>query len=298
MTAIVDGHTHAWPRWPYPPAVPDPRTRGSAEQLLFEMDWSGVETALVISACIGDNDDNNAYVAAAARASGGRLLHAIDADSRWSATYHRAGAADRLHELVAEHRPAAVSHYLAKDNDGWLRTKEAERFFDAIAEEGLPLSIAAPAGWHADLRPIVRDHPTIPVIVQHLANVYTWPRGVEDAMRLVLPGAAVPNLHVKVSSILSGAVAPWEYPHRERLGVIRAFREEWGAHRLVWASDSPVSRHKGLSYQQTLEIVRTHCTFFTAEELSGVLGGNLARILGIAELLASVRTREGGFAGV
>lgn len=298
MTAIIDGHTHSWPRWPYPPAVPDPATRGSAEQLLFEMDWSGVNHALVIAACIGDNDDNNEYVARVARNSGGRLLHAVDADSRWSPHYHRAGADHRLRTLIETHRPAAVSHYLAKDNDGWLRTREADRFFDAIAEAGLPMSIAAPAGWHEDLRAIVRDHPTIPVVVQHLANVYTWPGGVDEALRLVLPGAAVPNLHVKVSSISSGAIAPWEYPHRERLHVIRAFHDEWGTDRLVWASDSPVSRHKGLSYQQTLELVRMHCTFFTDDELAAVLGRNLARILGIALPTASVPVREGGFAGV
>lgn len=298
MSAIFDGHTHSWPRWPYAPAVPDPATRGSAEQLLWEMDWSGVAHALVIAAGIGDNDDNNEYVAAAAAASGGRLLHAVDADSRWSAQYHQPGSSERLRALIETHRPAAVSHYLAKDNDGWLRTPEAERFFDVIAEAGLPMSIAAPAGWHADLRKIVADHPTVPVIVQHLANVFTWPQGLDEAMRLVMPGAEVPNLHVKVSSIMSGAAAPWEYPHADRLPVIKTFRDEWGADRMVWASDSPVSRHKGMSYQQTLELVRRHCTFLSSEELDAVLGGNLTRIFGLDPAAVRAPVWEEGFAGV
>ncbi len=129
---------------------------------------------------------------------------------------------------------------------------------------------------------IVADHPTVPVIVQHLANVFTWPQGIEDGLRLVLPGAEVPNLYVKVSSVMSNSPVPWEYPHADRLPVIQRFRDEWGADRLIWASDSPVSRHKGLSYQQTLELVRTHCTFFTPDELAGVLGGNLTRIFGLS----------------
>ena len=35
---IIDSHTHAWPRWPYQPPVPDDESRGKIEQLLHEMD--------------------------------------------------------------------------------------------------------------------------------------------------------------------------------------------------------------------------------------------------------------------
>ncbi len=62
---ILDGHCHAWPRWPYQPPVPDPESRGAVEQLLWEMDQNGVSQAVLICAGITDNADNNDYVAAA-----------------------------------------------------------------------------------------------------------------------------------------------------------------------------------------------------------------------------------------
>ena len=32
-TPVIDSHCHAWPRWPYQPAVPDDSSRGSMEML-------------------------------------------------------------------------------------------------------------------------------------------------------------------------------------------------------------------------------------------------------------------------
>ena len=34
MTSPWDSHCHIWERWPYSPAVPDPTSRGTVEQLL------------------------------------------------------------------------------------------------------------------------------------------------------------------------------------------------------------------------------------------------------------------------
>src|SRR5215216_491670 len=39
---IVDSHCHAWRTWPYQPPVPGPTSRGTVEQLLWEMDQHGV----------------------------------------------------------------------------------------------------------------------------------------------------------------------------------------------------------------------------------------------------------------
>ena len=35
---IVDSHCHAWTTWPYDTNVPDPASRGTIDQLLFEME--------------------------------------------------------------------------------------------------------------------------------------------------------------------------------------------------------------------------------------------------------------------
>ena len=82
---IIDSHCHAWERWPYQPAVPDPHSRARAERLLWEMDQAGVEQAVLISATIGGNDDNAAYTNSCAQGSVGRLIAFPDVDCRWHA---------------------------------------------------------------------------------------------------------------------------------------------------------------------------------------------------------------------
>ncbi len=61
---IIDSHCHAWAAWPYGPQVPDPDSRGRVEQLLHEMDLNGVDRALVVSAQIDHNRDNNLFIKA------------------------------------------------------------------------------------------------------------------------------------------------------------------------------------------------------------------------------------------
>ena len=70
---IIDSHCHAWAHWPYEPPVPDPLSRGSIAQLLFEMDQNGVDRAVIICAAIAHNPNNTAYVVDAARSLGSPL---------------------------------------------------------------------------------------------------------------------------------------------------------------------------------------------------------------------------------
>src|SRR3954454_3600945 len=115
---IVDSHCHAWRYWPYEPPVPDPTSRGTVEQLLWEMDQNGVDKAVVICARIEHNPDNNDYVAYAARRFPDRLYQFADVDCRWSETYHQPGAADRLADAVHQYGLRGFTHYFDPQDDG------------------------------------------------------------------------------------------------------------------------------------------------------------------------------------
>lgn len=275
---IIDGHTHVWPRWPYEPAVPDDLSRGSYENLLHTMDAAGVQRALLVNARISRSADNNEYGAAAVAAHPDRFAQVVDLDGRWDPAYHTPGAADRLRSLVEQFRPAGVSHYLAPENDGWLRSADGRAVFALAAEARLFVNFACAPTWQADLRSVAREFPSVTILVNHLAGATLWPGGVEEALGMTVSAEDLPNLMVKVSGFEYGTDRPWEYPNRQALEVARALHDSWGPHRLVWGSDWP-SVVAQLSYRQSLEIVREHATFIEPAALPLVLGGNLERVL-------------------
>jgi predicted TIM-barrel fold metal-dependent hydrolase len=275
---VVDGHTHVWATWPYRPGVPDPQTRGSAENLLQEMDSSGVDHALVVSAEIDGAAGSNDHGASVVAQHPGRFSQLVDLDSHFGPDYHRPGSADRLRAVVDRYAPVGVSHYLAAEDDGWLGSTEGDAFLAAAEEAEVVVNLAARPVWGPAIRGAARRHPGVTILLNHLGTVMLHPGGLEEGLRLVVDDEALPNLVVKVSGWAYGTDRPWDYPYADRLAVVRRFHEAWGPDRLAWGSDWPslLPHH---SYRQGRELLTEHATFLNPEELDKVMGGTLARVL-------------------
>jgi predicted TIM-barrel fold metal-dependent hydrolase len=276
---IIDSHAHAWSTWPYEPAVPDAASRGRVEQLLWEMDRNGVDRAVLVAARIDHNPDNNDYVAAAVAAHPDRLIQFADVDCKWTADYHRPGAAERLHRAAERYRLTGFTHYLDSVNDGWLVSDEGMAFFAAAAARGLVASIAGSPVWQADLRTVARAFPALTVLCHHLAGIPSYAGDKQAGLDMVLASAEVPNIHIKASGFYYGAAAPWDYPAYPSVGWFETLYRAFGARRLCWGSDFPVAPMRACTYRQSLEILRTHCAFVSPDDLDWILGRSLEAIL-------------------
>jgi L-fuconolactonase len=274
---IVDSHCHAWRYWPYQPAVPDPESRGTVEQLLWEMDQNGVDQAAVVCARIDHNPDNNDYVAECVRRYPDRLHQLADVDCQWMPEYHAPGAADRLRAAIDRYGLKGFTHYVKADDDGsWYLGDEGRAFFAVAAERGQVASLAIPARLQLIVRQLAERFPSVPFLCHHMAGVR-----LADPSTLpeVLASAKVPNVYVKLSGFhYLAAPNGWEYPFTNCREVARALYEHFGPDRLCWGSDYPVLR-RFLTYQQALEAVRTHCDFIPLADQAKILGDNLAGLL-------------------
>ena len=280
---IVDSHCHAWPRWPYQPPVADHEQRGRAEQLLHEMALHGVDQAVVICARIDRNPDNNDYVAEQVRRHAGRLHQFPDVDSAWSATYHQPGAAERL-RAVAERWPIrGFTHYLRAEEDGaWLHSPDGLAFFGVAAERGLIASIACQPHHQPAIRRVTERFPELPILCHHLGGVRAAEGPPHAGLKQVLASAALPNIYLKLSGFAYASQVEWDFPYADTLWLVRTLYEHFGPHRLCWGSDYPVVRFY-MTYRQSLEAFRSHCPFVPEADKSRILGGTLARLLGVAE---------------
>lgn len=277
---IIDSHCHAWSYWPYEPPVPDPESRGVAEQLIHQMDLNGVDQATIVSAQISHNPDNNDYVAAAVRRYPNRLYQYADVDCSWSDTYHTPGAARRL-EAAAERWPMkGFTHYLASDDDGdWLVSEEGLDFFKVAADLRLIASIACQPHHHRYLRKVAERYPSVPILCHHMSQLKASEGPPYKDLKQVLASAELPNIYLKLSGFayLSEPDRNWDYPFWDTLWVYRAAYERFGT-RMVWGSDYPVVT-RYMTHKQSLEAFRTHCTFMSDEAKAEILGGTLQRLL-------------------
>jgi predicted TIM-barrel fold metal-dependent hydrolase len=276
---IIDSHCHAWARWPYQPPVPDFESRGRIEQLLFEMEVNGVDKALVVCANIEHNPDNNAYIAQQLSRYPGRIEQLADVDCSWSETYHQPGAADRLRAAAAKWPIKGFTHYLRRDDDGtWLHGDEGRAFFQAAADLKLIASIACAPRQLAAVREIARRFPAVPILIHHLGH----PRGGEPTphanLKEILACASLPNIYIKLSGFAYATHLDWNFPYSDTHWIVRAEYEHFGPYRMCWGSDYPVVR-RFMTYRQSLEAFRAHCTFVSDQDKTWILGQTLDNLL-------------------
>ena len=280
---IVDSHCHAWTYWPYEPPVPDPESRGVVEQLIDQMDRTGVEQATIVSAQIEHNPANNDYIAASVRRFPSRLYQYADVDSFWSDTYHAPGAAKRLEQATEKWPIKGFTHYLATEDDGaWMNSREGIAFFALARDAGLIASIACSPHHQPALRKVAERFPQVPILCHHMSGLKASEQPPYRSLNEVLESAKVPNIYLKLSGFayLSDDDNSWEYPYSHTLWVYRACYERFGP-RMCWGSDYPVVRFS-MTYRQSLEAFRTHCTFVSDADRKAILGGTLRGLLGQA----------------
>lgn len=276
---IVDSHCHAWRYWPYEPPVPDPESRGAVEQLLWEMDQNGVDKAVLVCARIEHNPDNNDYVAYQTSRFPDRLYQFADVDCRWWETYHLPGAAGRLREAVERYNLRGFTHYFDPQDDGsWYLSDEGLAFLKAAVDLKQIASFAMPARLQPVLRQLAERFPTLHFLCHHMAGVRLaeGPDGL--GLREVFASAALPNIHVKLSGFHYVNPVGWDFPHPAVRPVVQALYDAYGPERLHWGSDYPVLR-KAMTYQQSLEAVRTYCDFIAPADLPRILGDSLYDLL-------------------
>ena len=88
-----------------------------------------------------------------------------------------------------------------------------------------------------------------------------------------------PRLHLQLLfPIALGGV--WDYPMPQVWPAIEECVRRIGADRLMWGTDMPMVT-RFWTYRQNIDFIREHCDFLNPAEKDAVLGGNVARLLGV-----------------
>jgi L-fuconolactonase len=232
----------------------------------------------VVCAQIEHNPTNNAYVAAAVRRYPGRLIQVVDLDSSWSKRYHTPGSANRLRSMARRWPVRGFTHYLHPSDDGaWLNSEDGRALFAAAGELGLLASLSCYPHQLPAIRQAAQRAPQVPVLLHHLGHPTRGRGSLQENLAEILRCAPVSNIYIKLSGYAYASENAWDFPYHAAQEIVRAEYEHFGARRMCWGSDYPVVRFS-MTYQQSLEVFRSHADFIPPEEKDWILGKSIAAI--------------------
>lgn len=269
----VDAHHHLWNvehralDWMDGPwAEPIDRTWTEAD-LVPHLDTHGIDATVVVQAC---------HSVAETR----ELLALKDGPGRVAAVV---GWAD----LTAPGGPelpdglAGVRHQVeGLDDPGWLSRPDVRRGLARLAEAGLVYDLlVTPRELPAALA-AVRELPQLRFVLDHAAKPRVAAGEWQPWAELVDAMAALPNVSCK----LSGLVTEADWRTWTPAGVLpyaRHVLEAFGPSRVLFGSDWPVCT-LAATYDEVAALADEATADLTADERAAVLGGNAARVYGIA----------------
>lgn len=257
----IDSHVHVWkhdPAFPFAAGARPPADDASAEMLLDLMKANGVARTVIIQVIHYRWD--NSYLA--------DVLKRYPQQFRGVARVNPedAGAPDHLSRLKEQgFSGVRISPSASADGD-WIRGALMPPLWKRCADLKVPMTVLAPVVRMPDIVPLIERNPELTVVVDHMADS---PLADPAKLELLLALARYPKVFVKISHMWS--LSKQGYPYADSAAQVKRLYDRFGAKRLMWGTDWPVSG-KDLSYGQAVDLFRKHLDFLNREDLAQVLG--------------------------
>lgn len=284
---VIDSHMHVWSddlqrfpfAHPYEADFKPPKTPASLDLLLKEMDEHGVSHCVLVQTIYHGWD--NSYLVKCLQAQpkrfrGQGLIDPTDPK-----------VADKLEYWMRKHGLAGTrfSPYYYKDGgkDAWLNARSSDALWKKGAELGAVFSFFMVPQQLPMLEDMVRRHPRVKVVIDHLARIDLASKDAEADIKKLLALARYANVSVKVSELIYVSASK-KLPFRDAFPLVKRVYDAFGPDRLLWGTGFPgITRVEAErpTLVQELAVIQA-MPFLAAEDRAKILGGNAARIWGLA----------------
>lgn len=285
---VVDTHMHVWAddpqrypfRHPYDKEFKAAPHAATVEMLMRDMDQHGCTHAVLVQVIYHGWD--NTYVADCAKQHPRRLkAHGlIDPTDP--------GVVDRMEFWMKEHglhgmRFSAIYYQNGKHGgDGWINARETHRLWNRAEKLGAVFNYFIAPKQLPKLEKMVRAHPKMRVVIDHLSQIDLGADDPESDFRLLLAMAKYPNVWVKVSE-LSSVSKSGTYPFADAYPHLKRVYEAFGPDRLLFGTGYPGAAraaYKRPTLDKEIAFIRKEIPFLTAEDRDKILGRNAASLWG------------------
>jgi L-fuconolactonase len=134
------------------------------------------------------------------------------------------------------------------------------------------MTVLAPVTRMPDIVPLIEQNPDLTVVIDHQADS---PLNQPEKLDMLLALQRYPKVFVKISHMWSLSKQPFPYPDAQ-IQVKRLY-DKFGAKRLMWGTDWPVSLRE-LPYGQAVELFRDHMDFVSREDHEWILSRTVQQV--------------------
>jgi L-fuconolactonase len=267
---VVDTHVHYWepesPDRPYDAEGLRHRDPYAVENLIADMDAAGIDKTLQVTPTIMGYDNRYALEGAAKYPDRLRVFGRFDAMSP--------DVGRRLEGWLDQPYLVGIRLTLfSPASQKWLAEGVEAPFWREAEKRDIPVAVFV-MGQVDQVGKVAERHPGLRLLLDHAGSRFGEKRFVDLPQVLALE--KLPNVSVKVSGIPENSRE--RYPFRDVQPYLRQVYERFGAGRLMWGSDYPVSAPRG-TLREMVDFVGEACDFIPAADRAEILGGTANRVL-------------------
>jgi L-fuconolactonase len=266
-TPLIDSHVHVWKHdaaFPFAEGARPPAEDASVEMLLELMKANGVVRTVIVQVIHYRWD--NRYLADVLRRYPGVFKGVCRVDPL------DAGAPDQLARLTEREGFHGVRLSPGAGVDGdWIRGPLMPALWGRCAELKVPMTLLIPGSRIGDVEGLIKANPGLQVVIDHMADVGP------GQLSLLLGLAKYPKVFVKISHMWS--LSKEAYPYADLVPQVKSLVSAFGASRLMWGTDWPISL-KQLSYAQAVGLYRDHLDYLSARDREQILYRTVQEVWG------------------
>ena len=264
---LIDAHVHVFkhdPQFPFASGAKPPAEDAPVEKLIELMRANNVARTVLIQVIHYKWD--NSYLASVLK----RYPTLFQGVCRVNPEDR--AAPDHLSQLTEQgFRGVRLSPAATAEGD-WIRGPLMAPLWRRCNQLKVPMTVLVPAARLPDLIPLIEANPELYVVFDHIA---VCPLDRPDQLKLLLDLARYPKVFVKISDLWVLSKQPYPYPDAQE--QVRRLLAQFGAHRLMWDTNWPVSLAQ-LPYAKIVELYRDHFNFLTREQRREILSGTVQRV--------------------
>jgi predicted TIM-barrel fold metal-dependent hydrolase len=253
---FIDSHVHVWktdPAFPFAAGAHPSPADASVEMLLDLMHANDVLRTVLIQVIHYKWD--NSYLASVLKRYP-KLFHGVCRVNPEDPV-----APDQLSRLTEEQGFRGVRLSPAAGTAGdWIKGPLMPPLWKRCAQLKVPMTLLVPVGRIPDVVPLIESNPDLSIVIDHQADS---PLSQPEKLDLLLALQRYPRVFVKISHMWTLSKQPYPYPDAQV--QVKRLYDKFGAKRLMWGTDWPISLSK-IPYDKTVELFRDHMDMFTPED--------------------------------